>query len=300
MHEKSNQTDDVARQMASSKQKLRDFILSIPTLLWIILLILLPMGFTIVISFASRNYYGKVIYQWTIENYVRFIDPLYLNILVRSVIFGLLTTILTLLIGYPLAYFIASRPKKTRNLMLTLVIAPFWTNLLIRAYSWVLILRNTGIVNGFLESIDLINQPLPLLYNDRAVLTGLVYIFLPFMILPLFTIIEKLDWSLLEAASDLGANDIRTFFHITLPLTMPGIVAGSILVFIPAFGSFVIPAILGGSKSMMIGNLIENQFKESRNWPFGAASAVVIILFALAAILIYTRWAGTSSDREIL
>ena len=281
------------------RKRVRDFTLAVPSIVWILFLIIFPMIFTIIISFASRNVYGKVIYDWNINNYLRFLDPLYLNILLRSLRLGLESMLICLLIGYPLAYYIARSPKKKKTILLILVIAPFWTNLLIRAYSWMLILRNTGIINVFLQWTKIINEPLHLLYNDGAILTGLVYIFLPFMILPLYATIEKLDWSLLEAASDLGANDFRTFRHITLPLTMPGIVAGSILVFIPAFGSFVIPSMLGGAKSMMIGNLIENQFKESRNWPFGAATAVILILSALVAIMFYVRWTGTGEEKEV-
>jgi spermidine/putrescine transport system permease protein len=282
------------------RQGVSDTFLAIPTLVWIFFLIFLPLIFTVVISFASRDYYGKVEYNWNIDNYLRFLDPLYLRILIRSLSLGLQATLLCLLIGYPVAYVIARSPKNIKTILLVLVIAPFWTNLLIRAYAWLLILRNTGLINLFLQWANIIDEPLHLLYNDGAILTGLVYIFLPFMVLPLYTNIEKLDWDLLEAASDLGANDVHTFRNVTLPLTMPGIVAGSILVFVPAFGSFVIPAILGGAKSMMIGNLIENQFKESRNWPFGAATAVILIIFALVAIMIYVRWTRTGEDREIL
>lgn len=267
-------------------------LLGIPTFLWLFFLITLPLMMTLIMSFASRDAYGRIVYEWTVGNYVRFIDPLYLQILWRSFYLGLLTVVICILIGYPLAYFIARSPKHLKPLYLMLVVAPFWINLLIRAYGWMILLRYEGIINLFLRRIGLIEEPLQLMYNDGAVLVGLVYIFLQFMVLPLYATIDKLDWTLLESAQDLGARPLETFRHITLPLTMPGIVGGSLLTFVPAFGSFIIPRILGGSRSIMIGNIIENQIKVARNWPFASASAVILIVIALLGIIVYVRRSG--------
>ena len=267
-------------------------ILGIPTFFWLALLIALPLLMTLILSFASRDAYGRIIYEWTVGNYVRFLDPLYLQILWRSFYLGLLTVLLCILIGYPLAYFIARSPKKMKPLYLMLVIAPFWINLLIRAYGWMILLRYEGIINLLLRRIGLIEAPLQLMYNDAAVLVGLVYIFLQFMVLPLFATIDKLDWTLLESAQDLGATPFHTFRHITLPLTMPGIIGGSILTFVPSFGSFIVPRILGGSQSIMIGNIIETQIKVARNWPFAAAAAVILIATSLLGMFIYMKWSG--------
>lgn len=266
--------------------------LGLPATIWFLFLIILPLLVTLAMSFASRDAYGRITYDWNIGNYVRFIDPLYLQILWRSFYIGLITVIICILIGYPLAYFIARCPKKMKPVYLMLVIAPFWINLLIRAYGWMILLRYEGIINLFLRRIGLIEEPLQLMYNDGAVIVGLVYVFLQFMVLPLFATIDKMDWTLLESAQDLGAKPFNTFRHITLPLTMPGIIGGSILTFVPAFGSFIIPRILGGSQSLMIGNIIENQIKVARNWPFASSSAVILIIAALIGMILYIRFSG--------
>ncbi|MGM0689608.1 MAG: ABC transporter permease [Bacillota bacterium] len=266
--------------------------LGIPTFFWFICLIIIPLIMTLILSFASRDAYGRIIYEWSFDNYIRFLDPLYLQILWRSFYLGFFTVVICILIGYPLAYFIARSPKNMKPIYLMLVIAPFWINLLIRAYGWMILLRYEGIINLFLRRIDLIEEPLQLMYNDGAVLVGLVYVFLQFMVLPLFATIDKMDWTLLESAQDLGAKPFRTFRHITLPLTMPGIIGGSILTFVPAFGSFIIPRILGGSRSIMIGNIIETQIKVARNWPFAASSAVILISAAFLGMLIYIKFSG--------
>ena len=268
--------------------------LGLPTIFWFACLIVVPLVMTLILSFASRDAYGRIIYEWSFQNYIRFMDPLYLQILWRSFYLGLFTVIICLLIGYPLAYFIARSPKNLKPLFLMLVIAPFWINLLIRAYGWMILLRYEGIINIFLRRIGLIEEPLQLMYNDGAVLVGLVYVFLQFMVLPLFATIDKMDWTLLESAQDLGAKPFHTFRHITLPLTLPGIIGGSILTFVPAFGSFIIPRILGGSNSIMIGNIIETQIKTARNWPFASASAVILIVTALLGMLIYVKFSGRS------
>ncbi|WP_400162086.1 ABC transporter permease [Brevibacillus sp. TJ4] len=258
-----------------------------PVLVWMLLLFVLPMLLVFAVSFFSRSTFGGIVLPLTLENYTRFFDPLYFKIIWISCVLAFFTTILCLLLGYPFAYIIARSPLKYRNILLLLIIVPFWTNSLIRTYAWVVLLRTEGVINTFLLQIGLINQPLTLLYNDTAVLIGLVYTMLPFMVLPLYASIEKLDRSLLEASRDLGAKPWQTFLRVTLPLTSPGIMAGSLLVFIPSLGLFFIPDLMGGSKTILIGNLIKNQFLTARDWPFGSASSIVLMALTLVFIAVY-------------
>ena len=266
-----------------------------------------PLLIMLLYSFAQRDTYGgiKVIQDFGaylksmnwLNNYIRSFEPIYLEIYFRSLWMAVLTTILCLLIGYPIAYFIALRTKPTwKNTLLTLVIIPFWTSFLIRTYAWIIILRSEGLINQFLMGAGLISSPIEtLLYSEFAVMLGLVYGELPFMILPLYASIEKLDTSLLEAANDLGANSFWTFFKVTVPLTMPGIAAGIILVFIPTIGTFITPDLLGGAKSILVGNLVQNQFAIARDKPFGAAICFGLTAFVLMVLYFYSRH---SSKRE--
>lgn len=244
---------------------------------------LIPLGIVIAYSLLNRGVYGGVELPWTFENYLRLADPLYGGILLRSLFIALVSTLLCLLLGFPLALFIA-RSGARRNLYLNLVMIPFWTSFLVRTYAWMFLLRDTGLINTALQAAGIIREPLPLLYNDGAVILGLVYGYLPFMVLPLYTNLEKLDRSLLEAAADLGARPATTFTHIILPLSMPGVRAGSILVFISSIGAYLTPDLLGGSKTIMVGNVIQNQFTAARDWPFGAACSLV--LMAIVMILL--------------
>ena len=205
-------------------------------------------------------------------------EPLYLKIFADTLVVAIVTTLATILMGYPLAYTIAQLPKKWQQPGLILVMIPFWINFLIRSYAWVIILRSQGVVNTLLLNLGLIDQPLQMLYNDMAVMLGMVYALLPFMVLPIYVSIEQLDTRLLEAASDLGAKPLTAFRKVTLPLTMPGIAAGTILVFISSLGMFVVPDVMGGAKSALIGNLIQNQFLSARDWPFGSALSIVLAL----------------------
>jgi spermidine/putrescine transport system permease protein len=193
------------------------------------------------------------------------------------------------LLGYPLAYIITRMDRKWQNVLLLLVMVPFWINFLVRSFAWVIILRTQGLINTFLQKIGIIDEPLQLLYNNGAVLLGMVYALLPFMVLPVYVSIEKLDRRMLEAAYDLGATPFKAFWKVTLPLTMPGIIAGSILVFVPSLGMFVVPDIMGGAKSALIGNVIENQFKSALDWPFGSALSIILILLSLILIYLYNR-----------
>ncbi|MEG0831451.1 MAG: ABC transporter permease [Acidaminococcaceae bacterium] len=214
-------------------------------------------------------------------------EPLYVRIFLDTLVTALVTTALTFALGYPLAYTIAQLPKKWQQPGLILVMIPFWINFLIRSYAWVIILRSQGVLNTLLISSGLIDKPLALLYNDTAVMLGMVYALLPFMVLPIYVSIEQLDHRLLEAASDLGAKPWTAFRKITLPLTMPGIAAGSILVFISSLGMFVVPDVMGGAKSALIGNLIQNQFLSARDWPFGSALSIVLAILSLVLIILY-------------
>lgn len=267
-----------------------------PVTFWMIAFLFIPIVLILVVSFMTRGTYGGIEYVFTLENYARFFDSLYLDILLMSLLMATATTVICIIFGYPFAYWIARSPSKYRTFLLFLVIIPFWTNSLIRTYAWIILLRTEGVINHLLMSIGLISEPLALLYNSGAILIGLVYTLFPFMVLPLYASIEKLDKSYLEAASDLGAKGWQTFMKITLPLTMPGIVAGSLLVFIPTLGLFFIPDLMGGAKTMMIGNLIKNQFLTARDWPFGAASSVILVILTMILIFVYLRISKGNKD----
>lgn len=269
-----------------------------PCIFWIGLFFLLPLMLMGLYSFLERGLYGGVHWVFTWENYTRFMDPLYLNILLRSFRMSFLTTVILLIIGYPMAYRIATASKRWRTILIFLVILPFWTSDLIRTYAWMLILRDTGLINNLLTYLQIIDNPIRLLYTDGAILLGLSYVYLPFMVLPLYASIEKIDPALLEAAEDLGAGPLWRFLKVTVPLTRSGILAGSLLVFIPSIGAFVVPDLLGGAKVMMIGNLIQLQFGPSRNWPFGSAASFILMAAVLAAVFAYLKFAGGKAALE--
>ena len=249
---------------------------------------LVPLAIILAYSLMSRGIYGGVEMPWTFESYQRLFDPLYGGILMRSFAISLLSTVLCLALGYPLALFIA-RSGARRNLYLNLVMLPFWTSFLVRTYAWMFLLRDTGLINTLLLALGLIQEPLPLLYNDGAVILGLVYGYLPFMVLPLYTTLERLDKSLFEAAADLGARPWVAFVQVMLPLSMPGIRAGSILVFISCIGAYLTPDLLGGSKTIMIGNVVQNQFTGARDWPFGAACSLVLMALVMILLKLFLR-----------
>ncbi len=273
-------------------------LLLLPPTLWLVIFFIIPLVIVLIYSFLERGTYGGITWEFTLRNYQRLANDLYLNIFARSLGMAALTTLICLIIGYPLAFFIATISPRWRNLLLFLVIIPFWTNFLVRTYAWMIILRSEGLINTVLQSLNLIQEPLNLLFTPFAVIVGLIYGYLPFMILPLYAILERFNFSLVEAAQDLGANDIKTFFRIILPLTSPGILAGSILVFIPALGAFITPDILGGAKTVMIGNLIQNQFLQARHWPFGSALSMGLMLLVLIPVLIYFRSSNSENSIE--
>lgn len=270
-----------------------------PALLIIGFFMLLPLGLMAYVSILERGVSGGV--QWgnhTLEAYVAFLfeenlfgelalNPDYIRIFARSFILSCVTMAICFLVGFPAAFYMALQPEKYRNLLIFLVTVPFWTNLLVRNYAWILLLRSHGLINEALLAIGLIDRPVTLLYTNVAITIGLVYSFLPFMVLPMYASLEKIDLRLIEAAFDLGANKRRAFLRVILPLAVPGIAAGCILVFIPSLGAFVTPELLGGSKSMMIGNLIQSQFGAARNWPLGAALAFTLLAIVLLAMMAY-------------
>ena len=260
-----------------------------PALLWLSIFFVIPLLIVVAVSFAGRTPYGQVIFSFTIDNYLRFLEPLYLKIFADTLVVAIVTTLATILMGYPLAYTIAQLPKKWQQPGLILVMIPFWINFLIRSYAWVIILRSQGVVNTLLLNLGLIDQPLQMLYNDMAVMLGMVYALLPFMVLPIYVSIEQLDTRLLEAASDLGAKPLTAFRKVTLPLTMPGILAGCMLVFLPGLSMFYVSEVLGGSKGMLLGNFIKNQFLVANNWPLGSAGSMVMTLFMVVLIVLY-KW----------
>ncbi len=260
-----------------------------PSVLVIGVFLFAPLGIVLLYSVMSRGVYGGVEAPYTLENYTRLADPLYLRVLLRSFGIAAAATGLCLLFGFPLALFI-SRAGRRKNLYLHLVMVPFWTSFLVRTYAWLFLLRDTGLINTALIAAGIIEQPLPLLYNDGAVLVGLVYGFLPFMVLPLYATLERIDRSLLEAAGDLGASPFQTLLRVIAPLSAPGMRAGAVLVFIPCLGAYLTPDLLGGSRSVMVGNLIQNQFTTARDWPFGAAVALALMALVMALLLLWLRW----------
>lgn len=297
-------------QPRSRRETTRLLFLISPSLFWLIVFFVLPLILVFAISFGQRGTYGGVRWEFTIQNYGRFFDPLYLRIFGRTIVIALVTTLLCLLTGYPLAYFIATRSPRWRNSLVLLLMIPFWTNFLIRTYAWLLILRDQGLVNtlwtgvlheflvqastaiplSILDSLaSLTASPIPLFGTDLAIIIGLVYAWLPDMVLPCYAAIERFDFSLVEAAQDLYANRFKSFLRVILPLTMPGIVAGSILVFIPSLGAYVTPDLLGGAKTVMIGNVIYSQFMSARDYPFGSAISIVLMAVMLIGTLIYFR-----------
>ncbi len=264
----------------------------LPAWAFTLLLFLAPLGIIVAYSLQTKGVYGGVGDPWTSENYVRLLDPLYGVILLRSFAMAGAATLGCLVLAFPLALYI-SRSGTRKTLLLNLVMLPFWTSFLVRTYAWMFLLRDTGLINSMLLGMGVISEPLPLLYNDGAVVVGLIYGYLPFAILPLYSNLERLDKGLLEAAADLGAKPWQAMLHVVLPLTAPGMRAAGVLVFIPSLGAYLTPDLLGGGKSMMIGNLVQNQFTSARDWPFGSALSL-----ALMAVVMLLLWALLRRDGE--
>jgi spermidine/putrescine transport system permease protein len=259
-----------------------------PGTFWLVTFFLLPLVIIVLYSFQSRSPTGDIAWTWTLDNYRTLLrDPIYLSIFWRSFGLAAVTTLICLAVGYPLAYFIARQNARWRAALIFLIMIPFWTNFLVRIYAWRFLLNNTGLINTLLEGAGL--PQISIINTIWAVLIGLVYGELPFMVLPIYAALERFDWTLLEAAQDLYASRRRAFLRVLLPLTMPGIVAGSVLVFVPTVGQFVVPELLGGSKVAMLGNVLERQFKSAQNAPMGSAIALVFMAILMIAIVLYFR-----------
>ena len=263
-----------------------------PVTLIMVLLIAVPLIYVAVMSFCSIDEFYNVTFKFTLQNYVRLANADYLKIYAQSIAIALITTIICILVGYPFSYIIARTKSRKKKILYMLVIIPFWTNSLIRIYGWRNFLGSSGLLNGLLMKIGLVSQPVDFLYKQGTTILGMVYCLIPFMRLPLYTAIEKLDDSLLEASSDLGARPVSTFFEVILPLTSSGIFSGSLMVFIPCLGYFFVSDILGGGNSDVIGNLIERQFQSGNNWPLGAALSIILIVVTLILVKIYQKLGG--------
>ncbi|MBP2170986.1 spermidine/putrescine transport system permease protein [Erwinia toletana] len=266
---------------------------------WLVLFVFLPNLMIFATSFLTRDDSSFVKLVFTLDNYSRLADPLYASVLLHSLNMALIATLCCLLLGYPFAWCLTRLPARLRPLMLFLLIVPFWTNSLIRIYGLKIFLSTRGWLNDFLLWLGVIDKPFSIMYSSEAVVLGLVYILLPFMVMPLYSSLEKLDKPLLEAARDLGASKLQTFIRIILPLTMPGIVAGCLLVLLPAMGLFFVSDLMGGAKNLLIGNVIKSQFLNIRDWPFGAATSVVLTLIMGLMLLIYWRAARLLNNKVV-
>jgi spermidine/putrescine transport system permease protein len=265
--------------------------------LWLIAFFLIPFALVIAASLLTRGDFGGVAPGFTLEHYRRFFEPLYLGVLLRTLLWALVAMLGCLLLGYPVAWVIA-RSRKYRNLLLFLVVLPFWSSFLVRTFAMIFLLRDSGLVNTVLLASGIVSEPVGLLYTPFAVLLGLVYGFLPFMILPIYASLERLDPALLEAAQILGARPATQLRTVMLPLSLPGVIAGCLLVFVSSFGSFLTSDLLGGAKQAMIGNLIQNQFTTARNWPFGSAASLIVMAVVMVTVLLSLRWRVTRTARR--
>lgn len=293
---------------AQRRRTRRSWLLSTPALLVLGVAASGPLLIVLVYSFLTSGEYGGVVWEFSADAWFNvvflrdiFDDTLgladaHLRILWRSVKLSFFTTVTTLAIGFPTAYFIATRPRTTRNIWLFLITIPFWTNLLIRTFAILEVIRNQGLINIVLLNLGLIDSPIRMIFTDFAIMVGMTYVYLPLMVLPLYASMERLDFNLVEAAYDLYASRSKVLRRVIIPLVKPGIIAGSILVFIPSLGAFVIPRVLGGGKKMMLGNLIELQFGAGRNWPLGAALSITLLSIVMIALLVYVRTIQNNSD----
>lgn len=285
-----------AIEMKNKGTRVFKIIFILPVIIYAIFLIALPLLYIFMISFFESDSYGGMIQTFTLSNYLELFNSVYIKIFLRSILIALVTTLICILISYPFVLAISHKSKKIQQVLMTLVMVPFLTNSLIRMYGFIVLLRKNGVINHLLIGANIIEQPLSLMYNNLGIIIGMVYTLLPFMILPLYSAVSTIDISLLEASSDLGASKIKTFFKIILPQTLSGLFNGSLMVFTPALGYFFIVDILGGGKIMILGNLIKNQFLTARNWPFGAAISVFLILITTVLILIYRKVGGKMDE----
>lgn len=280
----------VAESASKRRPGLGAWLFLTPLLLWLILFVVVPTLLLVVMSFAERDSLGRVVYSFSWENYLRAFAAdetgrrVWLQILLNSIWYAFLTTVICMVVGYPVAYFIGRAPERWRNLLIMLVMIPFWTSFLIRTYAWITILSREGFINGWLLSAKIVPEPVGFLYTPFAVVLGLVYTYLPFMILPIYSSVEKLDGAMVEAAYDLGANTLRAFSQVVIPLTRPGIAAGVLLVFVPSIAMFAVTTLMGGGTNPTIGEVIHNQFTRARNQPFGAALGTLLLALFLISL----------------
>ncbi len=293
---KTSEKKEFHKNKKSKKETLSKVIMKAPMCAWAILFIIAPMLLLAFMSFMTKGPLGIVQYHFTLDNYKDMADPVYGTVIRQSLTVAGWTTLMTVLLGYPLASFIAKVKAKTSTILTILLMLPLWVSGLVVLYSFVILMNNSGVINSFLLQLGIIGQPLQMLYNNFAIIVGMLYMFMPFAVLPMYSSIEKLDSGLIEASKDLGAGPVKTFFKVTLPLTSPGIFAAVILTFIPCIGYYMVTDMLGGGTNMMIGNLIYRQFTISRNWPFGAALSMVLALIILLMVGIYTKLGGDLDD----
>lgn len=273
-------------------------LLAAPAVIWLVAFMVLPCLLIFVYAFFERGLYGGIDYNFTFENFRRVADPLYGGILLHSARIALTATIFAILIAYPAAYAIARSPRTWQPVLLFFAVLPFWSNYLIRTYAWIVLLNREGLLNNLLRMLGYDGEPLSLLYTEGAVITGLVYNYLPFVILAIYSVLSKLNPELVEASRDLGAGPVRTFWRVTLPLTLPGVAAGGVFVFVLSIGNFVTPALLGGGRFQMVGNLVYDQFLTANDWPFGAALGMVLIAIMVILLMIQARATARASGES--
>lgn len=268
-----------------------------PALTWLGIFLVLPLALIFAYSFFQRGAFGQIVPQLTLQNYSRLFNPTVIKVFFNSLRIASLVTALALLLGYPTAYFITQQSTRRKNTLLVLVILPFWTSYLIRTYAWIVLLNREGVFSRLLIALGLSREPISFLYNDTAIFLGLLYGYLPFMVLPLYSSIERLNPELREASFDLGATPLKTFLQVTLPLTIRGVVTGAIFVFVPSLGNFFVPELLGGGQRFMIGNMINNQFLKARDWPYGSAMAFGVMAIVLV-LLLFQAWVAHRTEQS--
>ncbi|MBP5324719.1 MAG: ABC transporter permease [Pseudobutyrivibrio sp.] len=273
------------------RSKFSEIFMCMPLSVWVVCLILLPLCYLLFMSFMTKGPMGTIKHVFSVDSYVRMLEPEYFSVFKKSLYIAFISTVANIVLGYPMAYFIASKVKMSSTLMLMLML-PFWTCALVTIYSFVIMFSNAGLINSFLMALGIIDKPIDMLYNNFSVSVGMVYELLPFAVMPMYSSIQKMDKNFIEASKDLGAGPIKTFFKITLPLTKPGIYAAIILTFIPCIGYYMITDMLGGGTTLLIGNVIYNQFTSARDWPFGAALSCILSAAIILMMFIYTKLGG--------
>lgn len=297
MTEDEPMQEEIRDERRSDLKHRGGLLLSTPMIVWTMLFVGATILYILVLSFLKRDPDGSgVLMEFTLENYAKLLDANYAKVFWNTLVLGVHTTLICMVIGYPFGYFMGRASKKWRTILMLLVIVPFWTNALIRVYGWRILLVGNGPINQFLMMLGLIDKPLKLLNTHGAMLLGMVYALLPFMILPTYTSVEKMDWSLVDAGRDMGAHPFKVFLTVTLPLTAPGLLTGCVLVFVPSLALFFMADLLGGPSDLVVGNLVHDQLLKSRDWPFAAALSMVLLIITCAIMLVYRKLGGKSSN----